>query len=237
MIGDSANRTPSLAEGFLMVISKRVIIFANGELKKPNRIRSLLLPDDYMVAADGGYQHMKRLNLMPDLLVGDLDSISQDDLKVLNRSGVEIISHTPEKNETDLELALDTVYRRGYRRIKIVAALGGRLDQILGNLFLITRPAYAACDLRIDDGIEEVYLIHDHAKVDGLIGDTVSLIPIGGAAHGVVLDGFKYSLVDETLFPDQTRGISNVLEKNNATVYLRVGQLLCIHTRFSETNG
>ena len=93
--------------------SPRAIIFVNGKLKNPHKVRSLLRSDDYFVAVDGGFRHMKSLNLVPSLLVGDLDSIHPDDLNQLRTLGVEIIAHPAEKDDTDLDIALQAVFSKG----------------------------------------------------------------------------------------------------------------------------
>jgi thiamine pyrophosphokinase len=209
----------------------RAVIFANGELNDLEAARVLLQPNDLLVAADGGLHHLQRLGLLPAVLIGDLDSVDPAEVPPLEAAGVRVLRYPPEKDETDLELALQYVLSAGCRAIRILGALGGRLDQTLGNLFLLSRSDLESCDVRLDDGREEVFLIRQQAVVEGLPGDTVSLLPLDGPAVGVVTQGLYYPLHAETLYPERTRGISNVLLAGRASVSIKKGLLVCIHTR------
>ena len=212
----------------------RAILFANGEIADPAGVSKILLPDDFLVAVDGGLRHIQNLGLTPGLLIGDLDSVSQEDVGQLRAAGVPVRKYPVEKDETDLELALRAVMDMGYRQMRIVAGLGGRLDQTLGNLFLLLLPELAACDVCLDDGTIEAFLIHRQTELEGRAGDTLSLLPMEGPAFGVLTEGLYYPLKSETLFPEHTRGISNVFLGDHARVSLEKGILLCIHTRIMD---
>ena len=86
-------------------------------------------------------------------------------------------------------------------------------------------------DLRLDDGLEEVFLIRACGQIEGLPGDLVSLLPLGAPAQGVTTRGLKYPLNGETLQMQRTRGISNVLLQPQAVVTLTAGCLVCVHRR------
>lgn len=206
-------------------------IFSNGEIANPDLLLPLIGEEDFLVAADGGLKHIFRLKLWPNLLIGDLDSVTAEDLAECETSGVKTLRYPPEKNETDLELAIQAVLSGEYSRIRIAGALGGRLDQTLGNLYLLTQPSLINVDIRLEDGREEVFLIRQSAVIEGQPGDTLSLLPINRAAHGILTHGLRYPLKNETLWPDHTRGISNELSEPHASVRLMDGLLLCIHTR------
>jgi len=212
------------------------ILFVNGELVKPAAVRSMIEPDHFLVAVDGGLRHLHTLNLKPHLLIGDLDSVSVEEVESLAKTGVEILRYPVEKDETDLELALGVALARGYPRMRIVGALGGRLDQTLGNLFLLTQPALSSCDIRLQDGQSEVFVIRQQAEIEGKPGETVSLIPLQGAAEGISTQGLRYPLANETLYPEKTRGISNELMEQRAEVSVRQGVLLCIHILHEGSN-
>jgi thiamine pyrophosphokinase len=218
------------------------IIFVNGHLPDLEAARRLIHPDDFLIAADGGTRHALALGLLPSIVIGDLDSVTADDRRRLEGSGVEIRQYPPDKNETDLELALRTAIEAGYRSILVVAALGGRLDQSLGNLALLTDPSLAEVDVRLDDGIEEAFFVRTQAKasprgasrrVEGRPGDTVSLIPWGSPAEGVTTEALRWPLRGETLYPDKTRGISNEMLSETAIVAIRSGLMLIVHRRSS----
>jgi thiamine pyrophosphokinase len=211
--------------------NRKAIIFANGELPEPKKVVELISPGDYLVCADGGLHHLEQSGLQPDLVVGDMDSITPDELDVLKANGVHLKCYPKDKDETDLELALRHVVDEGYKTIRIVAALGGRLDQTLGNIFLLSRPGLADCDIRLEDGQQEVLLIRNMGRVYGQPGDIVSLIPLSPMVTGILTDGLRYPLRNETLYFDRTRGVSNVLLVFDATIRIRDGILLCIHSR------
>jgi thiamine pyrophosphokinase len=211
--------------------TQRAVIFVNGKVRSFTGVRALLRPDDLLIAADGGLYHLLRLGLKPHLLVGDLDSVNPADLPALENAGVIIRRFPVDKDETDLELAILTAIEQDCRSILLVGALGGRLDQTLGNLFLLTQPALQEMDVRMDDGMEEVFLVRSSADLTGRAGDIVSLLPLNGPATGVVTSGLRYPLQDETLHPDRTRGISNRMLGNSASISLKQGLLVCIHTR------
>lgn len=209
----------------------RIVIFANGRLPNPEAARSLLLPDDFLLGADGGTRHILALGLTPALVVGDLDSLDSETLKQLRGAGVKIEEYPRDKNETDLELALDHARALDPTAILVVAALGERLDQTIGNLALLTDARLSTFDIRLDDGVEQALFCRDRARVRGRSGDLVSLIPWGGEVQGVSTQGLKWELRDETLFPHKTRGISNELVDETASVQVRSGVLLVVHRR------
>ncbi len=217
---------------------RRALIFANGEQIQIEAVRGMILPDDMLVAADGGLKHLRRLGLEPHLVIGDLDSISAEEIERLKAARVRIEQYPIHKDETDLELAITAVLRAGCTRILILGALGGRLDMTLANIFLLGLPELEGVDVRLEDGIEEVFLmragsvlVEEGFPIHGQAGDRVSLLPLGGPAHGIRTRGLAYPLRDESLYPERTRGISNVMEGESAAVSLRSGQLIAIHTR------
>ena len=211
------------------MFSKRIIIFANGDLPDLEKSRALLHDDDFIVAADGGTRHALALGLTPNVIVGDLDSLPSN-FEPSTFNG-EIVLYPKDKNETDLELAIQHALTLDPREIIILAALGGRLDQTLGNIALISDLRPLTFDLRLDDGLEEVFFCSEHSQVHGASGDTVSLIPWQGEVTGIVTQGLRWALQNETLYPHKTRGISNEMTGKAATVQIKSGLLLIVHSR------
>lgn len=208
---------------------RRAVLFANGELPKPQLVLKQLTHDDFLVAVDGGLRYLTQLKLQPDLIIGDLDSVIETDLQPFRDQGIQLEKHPVAKDETDLEIALHAVKRQGFKDILVVAALGGRLDQTLANIFLLTQPELAEIDIRLIDGIREVFLIKDYAHITGREGERISLLPLQQSVTGIYTTGLEFPLNNETLFPYKSRGISNRLTDSHASIKVENGILLCIH--------
>jgi thiamine pyrophosphokinase len=221
----------------------RIVIFSNGEIPDLKAARALLQPGDYLIAADGGANHLMKMGILPELVIGDLDSIDEDTLFDLTSADVEIKQFSEDKDETDIELALRYAVELRPSAILIVGALGGRLDQTLANLSILTDPTLPGIDVRLDDGVEEVFFLKASAEKGGQVapspqgevrgrsGETVSLIPWHGPVEGVATEGLQWSLYGETLFPSKSRGISNVMLGESASVKIDKGLLLIVHRR------
>lgn len=212
---------------------QRIIIFANGELPDLDKARAILREDDTILCADGGTRHASALDLKPALVIGDLDSAEGGRLQTLHADGVPIQRHPRDKNETDLELAINKAVELAPREIVILAALGGRLDQTLANIALLSDVRLSTFDIRLDDGVEEILFCRDQAEVKGRSGDIISLLPWGGAVTGIQTENLKWQLNSETLHPEKTRGISNEMTGDVAMIKIQSGLLLIIHRRAS----
>ncbi|MBM4428462.1 MAG: thiamine diphosphokinase [Chloroflexi bacterium] len=206
----------------------RIIIFANGNLPNPEKARAILRPDDFILCADGGTRHALALGLTPNLIIGDLDSTTFD-LRPLTEKGTQLLKYPTDKNETDLELAIDHALTLNPAQILILAALGGRMDQTLANIALLSNLSLLTRNVKLTDGVEEIFFCNDHAKVEGRSGDIVSLIPWQGEVTGVFTENLRWHLHHETLYPDKTRGISNEMTADVATVSITSGLLLITH--------
>ncbi len=225
---------PLVGAAFACEVTMRAIIFANGEFPDPQSVLDLLHPDDLIIAADGGTRHALNVGVIPQVVIGDLDSLSPDEQACVERAGSRVIPFPPSKDETDLELALLYATSASASEILILAALGGRLDQTIANVLLLSLPELRGLDVRIVEGEQEAFLIRNEARVEGRPGDTVSLIPLGGDAVGVTADGLEWPLSDDTLRFGPARGVSNVLAAEQARVCVRRGMLLCVVTHASN---
>ncbi len=213
----------------------RAVIFVNGRIPDLDQVRKLIRPNDQIIAADGGTRHALALGLLPSLVIGDLDSLNQENRLKLEAARTEIRVHPPSKDETDFELALNHSVSSGYNEILVIGALGNRLDQTLGNLALLTDPSLAGLDVRVDDGAEEARFVRTEARVEGQKGDVVSLIPWGGEVGGITTTGLRWKLNRETLQPSKTRGLSNELLGESASISLESGLLLVVHSHHLQS--
>ena len=209
-----------------------LLIFANGVLDKVEWIRPYLSQATAVWAADGGSRHLFRLGHLPDKVIGDMDSLEPAVRDWLTNNQVPFDQHPPEKDETDLELALLLAAKRPEDDIWLFGLLGGRLDQMLANIFLLNHPALANKTVQLITPTERAWLVRQQTDTDivGQVGDLVSLIPLDGDAQGVSTTGLQWHLQAETLHFGQARGVSNRLTAEKAAVTLEKGLLLCVHT-------
>lgn len=210
--------------------AQRALLFANGVDPKKGRLK--FSAEDYLIAVDAGLKHLLLRGFLPNLLVGDLDSIDPKALQKCAEGGIEILRFPPEKDETDLELALNEAAKRGFSEVVIAFGLGGRIDHMLGNLALLGHPVSKNVFVYFDDGQTKVTLLDEQRSMLSLRtepGDLVSLIPWQGDASGIHTEGLKYSLQGETLYANQARGVSNLALGTTASVSCETGALLLIH--------
>ncbi len=214
----------------------RAIIFANGILNDLQDVHDIILPDDLIIAADGGTTHCRALGIKPSVVVGDLDSLNPDYLESLQRSGAEIISYPANKDLTDLELSIRKAIELGCDEILMLGALGARWDMTIANLLLPALSEFSKVKIRLIDGHQEVILLRGKGELTfkGKKGDILSLVPVGEDAEGITLQGLEYLLKDDVLKFGATRGISNVFINDTADVYLEKGLILCIHIRMDK---
>jgi len=187
------------------------------------------------IAADGGIRHAHRVGRDPDVLIGDLDSITPAELVRAEATGTDVRRHPVDKDATDLELALDLALERattgaGPVEVLVVGGHGGRTDHLLANLLLLSANRYAPLRLRAWWGADVVHVVRDVATLHGRIGSTVSLLPVHGAARGVTTSGLHFALSDAALTSGSTLGVSNRLSASPATVHVRKGVLVVLHS-------
>ncbi len=210
----------------------RTIIFANGKIADYTFLSALLHKDDFLIAADGGTLHCLRVGKVPHLIVGDLDSLAPNVVEDLGNKGVIIERYPAEKNETDLELAIEHAMRTDVNEILLVGALGGRLDQTIANLFLMAQRQWSV-PIRLVDAEQQAELLQPGSILELTfpIGSTVSAIPLTPTVTGICYSGLLYPLTDQTLHFGSTRGISNEIVTLPATVTIKSGALLIIQTK------
>jgi thiamine pyrophosphokinase len=199
------------------------MVFLGGD----NGTTPPLDPGAYVVACDSGYDHATARSHHVDLLVGDLDSISQEGLAEAESHGVEIERHPQDKDETDFELAIAACVRHGVTRIDVYGGEGGRLDHLLAIATALTADRWRDLSLKWHTSHEVVVPLTGPAEI-ALVpthGSRVSLIAVTDC-KGVSTTGLAWKLDDETLPRGSSRGISNIAEGTAATVSVAFGSLL-----------
>lgn len=189
-----------------------------------------------VIAADGGARRALELDVRPDLVVGDLDSIRSETLERLGALGIAVEAAPTDKDESDTELCLRAARARGATTIRLVGALGGqRVEHSVANMLLLAHPMLDGCDVAI---VAPPSVIRRLGSADaggslvvrGTPGDHVSLFPADTVVEGVRTEALRYPLHDEALLPGPARGLSNELLTTEARVHVARGRLLVIHT-------
>lgn len=187
-----------------------------------------------IIAVDKGLEALYKLNIIPNHIVGDLDSVNQEILKHYNNiSCIKIHKYMPEKDYTDTDIALKFAIDLHVSSITILGATGTRIDHILANIHILAYTLDNQIPCYILDANNKIYLTDNSITLNKneIYGKYISLIPLTTSVEGLTLKGFKYPLDNFCLTVGKSLGISNEIIENIATISLKLGILIVIESR------
>lgn len=190
-------------------------------------------PHDFVIAADRGMEFLRRADRLPDVILGDFDSVSPETLAWFEKSQVEIHRLCPQKDSTDMEVAMLMALELKSTQITILGATGTRMDHMLGsikNLSLALRAGVPCCMV---DACNRIRLIDGALtlKKAEQYGKYVSLLAFGEPVTNLTLRGFFYPLDGYTMTCDNAIGVSNQITDEEAYISFDSGRLLVIESR------
>ena len=205
-------------------------LFLSGTIGRLDLLPVLPSADDLIVCADGGIRHALELGLIPALVVGDFDSVTDAQLQTCRELGAELCRFPADKDETDMELALKQLNEAGCKDVSLYGALGGRLDHELGNLTAAAR--FAALGMQLKLVAEHLigFFAHGPAefKLEGNPGDTLSLVPLSAEARGVSISGARWPLQNAALSFGRSLTISNRFSAERVEIRIETGDVLIL---------
>lgn len=201
----------------------KTIIFAGGEYSDIGFYREATLMCDLRIAADSGAEFMAKMGIMPDILIGDMDSVSRKTLELCSESGVEIHRFPTQKDEIDTELALTEAQNRGSDSIFVAGAFGNRLDQTFGAFRLMERFERTVL---FNDNLYSTVVGGEKIDLESVPGEVWSVIPLRNDVNRLSLKGFRYELEEKEMEYLRPYGISNEAVKGKVTIDPGSGSLL-----------
>lgn len=193
----------------------RAVIIANGKIENIDKIKRHIKDGDYIICADGGYDYAVKMGIVPDIIIGDMDSVKT------KTADIEKIVFPVKKDFTDSEIVLEYAAEKGFDELLLLGFTGKRTDHMLTNILLLTH--YPNMNITILDEYSEIILSKSENVIYGEAGTLVSIIPINGDLCGVTTDGLEYPLADETLKFGCGRGVSNVMLSDKCVIKIKSG--------------
>ncbi len=224
---------------------KKAIIVCGGRIEDYSRYRRYFHngSEGYLIiCADSGATHLRKLGVLPHVLIGDFDSIVCSDMEYFRKQDVGIISHPVYKDKTDSELAVEYAIDSGCDEIVIIGGFGSRADHSMANIMLLKKISDAGCKGMLADENNEVYLLEPKIPFGITCGkcssSKVSLIPLTDTVEGVTTKDLRFSLDNAVIKMGSTLGVSNefILDGDgmiNAQISIKKGLLLVIVSKDS----
>ncbi|MEA5058337.1 MAG: thiamine diphosphokinase [Anaerotignum propionicum] len=210
----------------------KAVIFAGAKISNYAFCKEYLESAHVLICCDGGLHHTKALGLMPDYIVGDFDSVSQEVLDYYKEKGIPIRQFPARKDETDMQLGIALALEKGATDLILLGGLGSRFDHSLANAHLLLGLLKKGIRARLVDENNCVELVNRPITIHGKIGDLVSTIPLSMMVKGITLTGFEYPLINRDLaLDDDMVAVSNVLAKEEATIDFTEGYLYVIRSK------
>ncbi len=204
---------------------KSCIIWANGKRPKKKTVNKLLeIGYEKIICADGGANSAYCLNITPDYIIGDFDSVKKEVLEKF-RASSEII-HLARQNDTDLEKALKFVIKKKFTRAVLIATTGDRLDHSLCNVGILLK-FYGKIDLKLVHEKTVAYVRSGVYSFPSIKGETISIYAFDGKTK-ITSHGLKYPLKNTALPFGQKESTSNEATKDTVTLEIKTGKVMIV---------
>ncbi|MCL2166859.1 MAG: thiamine diphosphokinase [Clostridiales bacterium] len=226
-------------------MARTCLLVLGGDIRDDSLFRQRLTEADRVLVADSGARHLVRLGKAPDVVYGDFDSLTPEELRLLEEGGCRFVRSPAEKNDTDGGIVLREALKQGFRDIRIWGALGGRPDHSFANITLLQFVFLPECrelgireeedlpDIVIEDKGYSIFLAKKKQWIEGRKGDFVSFFALSSEVSGFKQQGLKYQPAGDRYVSAFPLGVSNELTRERAWIDWREGVLLCMHIHSS----
>jgi thiamine pyrophosphokinase len=204
------------------------LVLTGGAWPEDARATELVKTASLIVCCDGAAKHARRLGIVPHVLIGDMDSIEEEDHAWMRAKGVHEVRLDRKKDETDTEAACHLAITRGAQRVALIGGLGGRTDHSLGNIQCLWMLHSEGVDARIESNGEMALIVSSSLDLGRFCNLTFSLIPLLSPATVFRMTGVRYPLTHALLPLGSTLGLSNVVESDSAQLTMQSGTALII---------
>lgn len=219
-------------------MSKRAVIVSGGELDEELTLQELLKQQTgCVIAVDRGLEFLYFHKVIPDYIVGDFDSVSEEIVNYYReQTNVPVRAHNPVKDASDTEIAIRLAMTLGSKEMLILGATGGRLDHLWANIQSLLIPFRAGIDAKIMDRQNLVRIIgggETHLTKSEAFGQYFSVFPIGNDVFGFNISGAKYPLKNHTLTSDNSLCVSNEIagDAEEVVISFPSGEVILMQTR------
>lgn len=209
----------------------KVIIVSGGKPPKEQTLRSYLNNESYIISADSGANTLHKYSIVPNIILGDFDSIHSNVLNHFQKVGCKTISYPAEKNFTDTEAAIEEAIKLNPQEILLFGCTGSRLDHTLANLGLLYKCLNNSIKARIIDENNVISLHHKDFEIKGRRGELFSLQAFGHVVNNLSILKAKYELYNYDLKFGDPRTVSNELLDDTVSITFKSGLLILIRSK------
>lgn len=209
----------------------KCLIISGGPLEIGGCLLEAARRADCVICADGGARHAQALGVSPRIVLGDFDSLTQEDLQAWQKTGAQIIRYPREKDFTDTHIALLKALELGYTDIDLLAATGGRIDHTLANLMLLALPEAEKARIRLLEETQIIFRLRKKEVLTGSVGETISIFPLGERVTGIRSQGLGYEVPGGVLNINRPIGVSNCFVAPEAVIEHESGCLIAVRVK------
>ncbi|SHJ95283.1 thiamine diphosphokinase [Paramaledivibacter caminithermalis] len=212
----------------------RYIIVSNGRISDYSFYKNIFNTSDYIICADGGAKHLIEMNVIPNVIIGDLDSIDKEHKQIYIEKKVKFYKFPSDKDATDTELALDFALSNKPSEIILLGAIGSRMDHSIANITLLKKILDNGIRGKVINENNEIHMLNDEFNEIILYGeenDYISIIPLSYKVKGITILGAKFPLKDAEIPIGSSLGISNEFNNDGVRIKIKEGLLLVIKAR------
>lgn len=205
----------------------KALLLCGGPIAHYEALSTFTVGFDFVIAVDSGYRHAKPLGLVPQVLIGDLDSLSPELIREAEALGVEKVTFSADKDLTDTHLAIQYCLDHGIMQLRLLGALGKRMDHTLSNLSLLQWIDSRGGSAELVDAHNRITYLKDSMEIIGEEGQVLSIIPIS-PLEGLDIEGVRYPLVAQSVPYASSLCVSNRITVPKAFVRLTKGEAFVI---------
>lgn len=206
----------------------KTVIIGNGQISNYSRLKEYIKISDFIICCDGGIVHAYNINIIPNCILGDLDSAPKNLIEYYKNKNVIFHKFPVKKDKTDMEIGLDFAIEMNCSEIFIFGGTGTRFDHTLANAHILIKALKKGIKAKLIDENNIIFAINNNTTIENKKGCFVSLIPLTTEVSGITALGFEYSLKNASLKIGSSLGISNVIIDDKAHISLSNGILFVI---------
>lgn len=208
-----------------------ILIVSGGDPSGSEILEASAQNLEMIIAADKGAKYCLDAGIVPDMIIGDMDSVPEETLEILSKKKVDIVSCSPDKDKTDTQLALEVAIARGAKQVEILSGIGDRFDHSIANVHLLYKALTHGVYAYILTSRHKIFLVNSEYCIESMKGSTISFLPLSEKVDGIYLDGFAYNLEGAVMEIGFPYGVSNTITSDKAIIRVSGGVIIAIISR------